>query len=58
MSKKKERIYNVVGILIVGIFLFPVYWMIITAFKKQSEIFQSPPTFWPKDFQQIGRAHV
>ncbi|WP_026569439.1 carbohydrate ABC transporter permease [Sediminibacillus sp. JSM 1682029] len=51
MQKRKEWMLNSLGILFVLIFLFPVYWMIITAFKSQSEIFQSTPTFWPKDFQ-------
>ncbi|SDK47008.1 carbohydrate ABC transporter permease [Sediminibacillus albus] len=51
MSRRKEWALNILGIVFVLIFLFPVYWMIITAFKSQSEIFQSTPTFWPKDFQ-------
>jgi len=51
VSKRKERILNVIGIILVAIFLFPVYWMFVTAFKTQREIFQTPPTFWPKDFQ-------
>ena len=51
MSRRKNWTLNIIGILLVLIFLFPVYWMIITAFKTQSEIFQTPPTFWPEDFQ-------
>ncbi|UOQ91829.1 carbohydrate ABC transporter permease [Halobacillus shinanisalinarum] len=51
MSKKREWTLNIIGTFIVLLFLFPVYWMIITAFKTQSEIFQSPPTLWPKDFR-------
>ena len=31
------------------IYLFPLYWMYITAIKGPSEIFASPPTFWPND---------
>ncbi len=31
------------------IYLFPLYWMYITAIKSPSEIFASPPTFWPND---------
>jgi multiple sugar transport system permease protein len=27
--------------------LFPIYWMVITAFKSTREIFTSPPSFWP-----------
>ncbi|MCF6409641.1 carbohydrate ABC transporter permease [Pseudalkalibacillus salsuginis] len=51
MSRRKERLLNVIGIVIVLIFIFPVFWMIITAFKSQKEIFQTPPTLWPQDFQ-------
>ena len=34
MSRRKDFILSVVGIVIVVMFLFPVYWMIITAFKS------------------------
>lgn len=51
MSNRKEWTLNIFGIAIVLLFLFPVFWMVITAFKSQAEIFQSPPTFWPKDFR-------
>lgn len=30
-----------------AIYLFPLYWMYVTSVKSQSEIFASPPTFWP-----------
>jgi len=30
-----------------SLYLFPLYWMYVTAVKSQSEIFASPPTFWP-----------
>lgn len=38
-----------VALSLAGIYLFPVYWMIISAFKSGSEIFQYPPTYWPLD---------
>ena len=31
-------------------FLFPFYWMIITAFKTYTESIQFPPTLWPRVF--------
>jgi multiple sugar transport system permease protein len=34
------------GVTVSIIFLFPVYWMILTSFKQQVDIFTSPPTFW------------
>jgi multiple sugar transport system permease protein len=29
------------------IFLFPLYWMLITAFKTKGDILHFPPTLWP-----------
>ena len=31
-------------------FMFPFYWMFITAFKTYNEAIITPPTLWPKDF--------
>lgn len=45
--------YGLLGIalLLVGVYLFPLYWMYITAMKGGTEIVQFPPTFWPTDAQ-------
>lgn len=51
MAKRKEWMLNIGGVIIVALFLFPVYWMVITALKTQTEIFQSSPTFFPQDLQ-------
>jgi multiple sugar transport system permease protein len=32
--------------LILALFLFPIYWMVLTAFRPGSEIFAYPPQFW------------
>ncbi|KGF69166.1 ABC transporter permease [Hoeflea sp. BAL378] len=34
------------GILVSVIFLFPIYWMILTSFKDQVDIFTTPPKFF------------
>ena len=31
-------------------FMFPFYWMFITAFKTYNEAIITPPTLWPKEF--------
>ena len=41
---------DLVKILIMIIFVFPFYWMFITAFKFYYEAIQTPPTLWPKNF--------
>lgn len=37
------------GILWIAVYLFPVYWMYISAFKTPSEIFADPPTLFPAE---------
>jgi multiple sugar transport system permease protein len=39
------------AIAILSIYLFPLYWMYVTAMKAGSEIYATPPTFWPRDPQ-------
>ncbi len=34
------------GVLACGLFLFPIFWMVITSFKLPVEIFTTPPTFF------------
>ena len=33
----------------VALYLFPIYWMLISGFKTQAEIFSDPPTLIPRD---------
>ena len=44
-----QRLMLVAALLLAAIYLFPLYWMYITAIKGQSEIFAIPPTFWPSE---------
>lgn len=39
------------GVLIIfcGIFIFPFLWMLLTSLKGQTEIYQTPPTIFPKE---------
>ena len=39
-----------VTLLLLVVVLLPIYWMVITSFKLQPEIFRIPPTFVPKNF--------
>src|SRR5688572_5989289 len=39
--------YTLLAIILLAIFLFPVYWMVITSFKSNSEILTYPPRFVP-----------
>lgn len=33
------------------VYLFPLYWMFVSAFKTNPEMFRMPPTYWPQDAQ-------
>ncbi|MDL2317850.1 carbohydrate ABC transporter permease [Eubacteriales bacterium OttesenSCG-928-A19] len=45
---------DVVKIIVMLMFVFPFYWMIITAFKPYVESMQVPPTLWPQTFSLEG----
>ena len=67
MSRKNIRrsLLCVLGLLVTAFYLFPLYWMYITAFKNSGEMFRYPPTYWPmaakasfvQVFQEHGMAH-
>ncbi|TCW34426.1 carbohydrate ABC transporter membrane protein 2 (CUT1 family) [Thermohydrogenium kirishiense] len=47
MSRNRDKFLNLFGIIIVAIYLFPVYWMFNTSLKTNNEIFANPSTFFP-----------
>ena len=53
-TKKKNLVYNLITILILIVFLFPIYWMVITSLKTTGEIFAEVPTFFPKKITLNG----
>jgi multiple sugar transport system permease protein/N,N'-diacetylchitobiose transport system permease protein len=40
--------WNTLAVLLAAAFGFPIYWMLITAFKASSDINSLTPQFWPK----------
>ena len=50
--------HSVIFVLIALPVLFPIYWLIITSIKPQSEIFSMPPTLFPKDFTMENYVEV
>jgi multiple sugar transport system permease protein/N,N'-diacetylchitobiose transport system permease protein len=42
--------WNAVAVLLSVLFGFPIYWMLITAFKTSADINQLVPQFWPHHF--------
>lgn len=49
LSNKKNIVYCFMSVVILCILLFPLYWILVTSLKMEKEIFQIPPTFWPKE---------
>lgn len=47
----KKYLLLAIGLAFAAIYLFPLYWMYVTAMKGGAEIFQIPPTFWPQALQ-------
>ncbi|WP_233858022.1 carbohydrate ABC transporter permease [Paraburkholderia sp. HD33-4] len=44
----KRYVLFVIALCVTAVYLFPLYWMYITAFKSAGEMFHFPPTFWPQ----------
>ena len=40
---------NLVGVLVLALMVFPVYWMVLTAFKPGSDVLSFTPEFFPKN---------
>lgn len=64
-EKQKNVILCIIATIIACIMLFPIYWIIVSSFKTNAEIFASPPTFIPKVFtistyteQFIGKNNI
>lgn len=58
MRLSPRMLLSVVSVLLLLAFLFPIYWMVITAIKPQQAIFAFPPEFVPREvdwriFRQI-----
>jgi multiple sugar transport system permease protein len=47
----RNRLMLVIALVLAAIYLFPLYWMYITALKTGSAMFATPPSFWPSDPQ-------
>ncbi|MFA6508215.1 MAG: carbohydrate ABC transporter permease [Treponemataceae bacterium] len=43
----KNALLNLIAVLIAVLFLFPLYWILVSSLKSDAEIFRKPPTFFP-----------
>ncbi|WP_327432068.1 MULTISPECIES: carbohydrate ABC transporter permease [unclassified Streptomyces] len=44
---RRSRVYTVVGVLLTGVMLFPVYWMLNVSLTPQQDMRKSPPDLLP-----------
>jgi multiple sugar transport system permease protein len=49
-ERQRKILFAIIAVLIACVFLFPLYWIVISSFKVDGEIFATPPTLWPKQF--------
>jgi multiple sugar transport system permease protein len=54
----RNRLLLALSIVMAAIYLFPLYWMYVTALKSGSEMFATPPSFWPSSAQWSTFAYV
>jgi multiple sugar transport system permease protein len=47
----RRKLLFCLALALTALYLFPLYWMFITAFKSNPELFRLPPTFWPEAAQ-------
>ncbi|MBX4957499.1 carbohydrate ABC transporter permease [Rhizobium lentis] len=57
-TTNRDRLMLAISIVMAAIYLFPLYWMYITALKSGSEMFATPPSFWPAAPQWGTYAYV
>lgn len=44
-----SRLFLLIALGLAALYLFPLYWMYVTSLKSASEIYATPPGFWPAD---------
>lgn len=48
VSGLKNVVLCVISVVLLCLLLFPLYWIVVTSFKTEREIFQIPPTLFPQ----------
>jgi len=51
---RMDAVRFVAALAITVVFLFPVYWLFMTAFKSPEEIFSNPPTWFPSRIHWVN----
>ena len=54
----RNRLLLAVALGLAAVYLFPLYWMVVTSLKSGSAMFATPPSFWPSEPQWQTYAYV
>ncbi|OLP61819.1 ABC transporter permease [Xaviernesmea oryzae] len=54
----RNRLFLAIALLLAALYLFPLYWMVVTSLKTGSAMFATPPSFWPSEPQWQTYAYV
>lgn len=46
-SRRSRMVWNLVGIALFAVVIFPVYWMVLTSFRRRSDVQSPSPDFVP-----------
>jgi N,N'-diacetylchitobiose transport system permease protein len=49
-QRSKQLVYDAAGVVVAAIMLFPIYWMVATAFKPGKDILRLTPKWFPAPF--------
>ena len=49
-QRSKQLVYDATGVVVAAIMLFPIYWMVATAFKPGRDILRLTPKWFPAPF--------
>lgn len=57
-ARRMHHLQTIGAILVTLIMVFPLYWMVVTSLKTESEVLTLTPTFWPESLQWSNYAYA
>jgi multiple sugar transport system permease protein len=48
LARRRGHLLTLIAVAGVALYLFPIYWMIVSSLKNSAEIFANPPTLFPR----------
>ena len=49
LGRRQNITRSVIALVLLVLFLLPLYWTLVTSLKTEQEIFKIPPTLWPEE---------